>query len=361
MKILIIANVYSQLIIAIQMRRTVFKNDDVSIMVSDISKDACRYSRNLENEKVFDSVYYVEARKYSPEPVSMFKKMTSISRIVSGNKVFREIYDETWDKLCFYNTDTATYSLYVSLAKKNPELECIMFEEGIMSYSTPFSDNMRYRIAEKALSLRGIRSLQNATKTFYCFYPEQYSGKFAARKIPKIDMSDQGFVNIIRRVFEVDAEKNNRIYSRKYIYFSGVYDFEGGSPIGELDLIERVSDAVGKDNMVVKVHPRDITDRFIERGLNVAESSNVPWEAIQMTSDLEGVTFLTTISGSVLFTNLITNAPVKSVFLFPLCDLSKNEMASRNVKDIRRIVNDGVEGKALPWIVFCDDIEKITE
>ena len=362
MNTIIIVNTYSQLIIAIQMRNTLFYCDSVSVIMTDFAKDSFRYSMNLEKERVFDAIYYLEKKKYCAEPISAFEKIASVGHIVFGNKVFKRIKEKKWDRLCFYNTDTATYSLYVSLVKRNPKLECFKFEEGILSYSCPFSNNMRYRIAEKYLSLHGIKSLENATKTFLCFYPNQYTGKLVAKRIPKIDVGNPDILTVIKRVFEIDVEKNNRIYDKKFIYFSGVYDFEGGSPIGELSLVERISDMVGKENLIVKVHPRDDVNRFLKRGLTVAESSNVPWEAIQMTSKLDGATFLTVSSGSVLFINLLINHPIKSIFLFPQCDLSKNKTALRNANDISNILENGVEGHELPWIhIIKDDLNSILE
>lgn len=347
---LIIINTYSQLIIAIHMKRTILKSERVSILITDFAKDSYLYSKNIQKQGIFEKVYYIEAKKYCPEPQSFIEKWRSIKWIIFGNRVFNQIEEKHWDKLLFYNTDTSTYCIYVKLAKQNPNIICCMYEEGIMSYSVPFSYNKRYEIVDIILKQIGIQGLEKNTKDFLCFYPTYYTGKLKARIIPRISTSDQELINIITATFEVDPIKNNHIYNKRYIYFSGVYDFEGGKPIGELNLVEKISEIVGKENLIVKVHPRDNEERFKRRGLNVAESSNIPWEAIQMTSSLKNVTFLTALSGSVLLTNMIVTEPIKSVFLFSECDLTNNKAALRNANDIKSIIDNGIDGKHLSWL-----------
>ncbi|HEG1241807.1 TPA: hypothetical protein SCN02_002979, partial [Enterococcus faecium] len=53
---------------------------------------------------------------------------------------------------------------------------------------------------------------------------------------------------------------------KKYIFFTSVYDFEGGEPVGEYELVCKIADLVGKDNLIVKTHPRDVRTIYKDNG-----------------------------------------------------------------------------------------------
>ena len=110
---------------------------------------------------------------------------------------------------------------------------------------------------------------------------------------------------------------------------------------------------VGRDNLIVKMHPRDNRKVFQDRGIHVFENSEIPWEAMQFNNDFSSKLFLTVTSGSVLGANLIIKKSVKSYFLFKLCDLSENESAQNTVHNLRKLQ---VKSKK-----FVDNIEIIND
>jgi len=96
-------------------------------------------------------------------------------------------------------------------------------------------------------------------------------------QIPKIE-ADEKTAQVLSKLFHTSTA----VYPQKYIFFSSVFDFEGGAPVGELNVIKQVAALIGNENLIVKVHPRDSIDRFVSAGLNVDNNSAIPWEAIQL-------------------------------------------------------------------------------
>jgi len=45
---------------------------------------------------------------------------------------------------------------------------------------------------------------------------------------------------------------------------------------------------VGKENVIVKRHPRVKVDRYTDKGIKVLANSNVPWEVMLMSQSLQG-------------------------------------------------------------------------
>lgn len=60
MRRLIIANTYYQVIFAMQMRNTIFKRDDVDLIITDHSKNADVVCENIKKCKYFNNCYYVK-------------------------------------------------------------------------------------------------------------------------------------------------------------------------------------------------------------------------------------------------------------------------------------------------------------
>ena len=68
MKVLIVANTHYQVLFAMQMKLTVFVNDEVSIIVTDHSKNMLYVSKRLEKINIFKNVKYVESKNVIYHP-----------------------------------------------------------------------------------------------------------------------------------------------------------------------------------------------------------------------------------------------------------------------------------------------------
>ena len=63
-KILLIANTYIQLMVAIQIKLCFFKNDYVTLLLSDHTKGAKIIQKRLKNCHIFDDCYYIETKDF---------------------------------------------------------------------------------------------------------------------------------------------------------------------------------------------------------------------------------------------------------------------------------------------------------
>lgn len=355
---LIVINTYSQLIVALQMWNTLFRRDQISVIISDHSANSKAVYEKVKTLNVFQKVYYKETKKYCNVNRNLWDKIRCQYHLIAGQSLFQDVAEEMWDELLFYNTDPATYILYATLIRSSPGLTASWFEEGIMSYTTAFSKYKKYDVMRIVFAVMGRKSLEKIVTRFYCFYPTEYQGFFETVKIPLISTSDELIKKALRHIFDISI--SGKDYSYKYIYFSGVYDFEGGSPIGELDLIYQVAELVGKENLLVKVHPRDRIERFEEKGLLADTNSGVPWEAVQMNYDFEDTIFLTVLSGSVLFMNMMIDRPSQTYMLYPACNIAGNESAMRNARDVEKIVKKGINGDQMKWLHVIEKLEDIS-
>lgn len=342
-KIIFICNTYYQMITAIQLRNTRFINDNVYLVLTNHSKHAEGVSLRLREAKCFKEVYFANVRELDQDKHGMAAAVSSILSGVDGNaRWMKEMRTLKCDEFIYYNLSVSTIQLYALLIKNNPSLRCSRMEEGILSYDAVFHEGdgempIRIKYIFKIRRLLKRKNLTDCIDNFYCFYPEVYHGKLAPIKIAPISDNER-MKKILTKSFDISLLKDE--YKEKYIFFTGVGDFEAGQPIGETEVVKKVADLVGKDNLLVKQHPRDSGDVYEKAGLHVDYNSSVPWEAIQLSRNFDGKVFLSVNSSSILSSILMTEDRITAYYLYPLCDLSGNMQAKMSVATLEQLFEE---------------------
>lgn len=342
-KILFICNTYYQLIAAAQIKRKLLREEYVDVLLSDHSQDAASVAGRLNQEALFNHVFLMETKDIVYGKHSIVNKWIEIKNAVTGKIRFHVKFPENavYDKIFYYNLEIATATIYARLYRRNPNMVCAGLEEGINSYSTfALREDMglppgRLKLVFLLRKILGKANMTDCLHDFYCFYPEQYRGKLTPVEIPHIGTEDTYLKNILSKAFQINPQTLS--YKQKYIFFASVGDCEGGRPIGEVELAKKIAALVGKDNLLVKVHPRDFSGAFARAGLTIDQGSAVPWEIIQLNYNFNNHVFLTATSGSVLSVNLMSAKGTRTFFLYPLCDLSGNPLAMNAAMSLDRL------------------------
>ena len=134
-------------------------------------------------------------------------------------------------------------------------------------------------------------------------------------------------------------------------------DFEGGVPIGEYAVVEQVARLVGKDNLLIKQHPRDPRTLYRDNGFHVDDNSAVPWEAIQLSMDFHDHVLLTATSTAPLSSY---NAPAVC-YLYPLCSVSQNSAVHGAVSTLERLLREPSIAGKLRRVHVIRKIEEILD
>lgn len=360
MKRLIISNTHYQTIVAIQLKLTLFKNDEVVLLISDHSKQSDMVFNNLKQIDLFSEVHYVISKNllYTKSKRKEWKDFLDFSFLDTNRYAFylNEINDCYFDEVICFSFEVDTYGLYFILSMKNKNIKFSMMEEGLFSYDNKIQKSKKIELACKIRAFLGEKNMDKALNNFYCFYPQLYEGTFKAKTIPLINKECE-CVNILKQVFNFNNENNK--YDKKYIYFTGVYDFEGGKSIGEFELVNSIASIIGKDNMLIKVHPRDVRTIYQDNGFCVDKNSSIPWEIIQLSYDFSEKVFLTATSGSVLSGSFMSGVPVRTYYLFGFCDLDENLKARTIVDNIKKLIGNKKMKGILEKVEIPERIEEI--
>ena len=135
----------------------------------------------------------------------------------------------------------------------------------------------------------------------------------------------------------------------------------GGEPIGEGQIVKKIADTVGKDNLLVKAHPSDRRGFYEENGLKVDKNIAVPWEVIHFCIDLSEKVLITGTSMAVISTSLMLNSPPKTVFMYKYCNASGNLPAISNIKTLQRVIDLLKADGNMENIIIAETDKEISE
>lgn len=333
-RICIICNTFYQVLMAIQFKTTIFKNDVITLVATDKSPIQATTIDRLKKLNYFENVYFIRSYKYCQHKDSIKEKLSDVFDVINGNSLGIE-NPIIADLFLYYNFDLDTLALYADMYKTNPNIQCARYEEGIFCYNNSLHECLRFKAGNRIRKLLGKRTILQNTKTFYCYYPSLYHGFLNVVEVPRINTSGP-IGKILEYIF--DIHNDSLSYNEKYIYFSSVCDFEGGEPIGELDLVRAIRDRVGNDHLLVKVHPRDTRTVYTDENFHVDKNSKIPWEAIQLNIDCSDKVFITANSGSVLSVNMLIDPMPRTVFAYECCHYQENPTAINTINSIKALM-----------------------
>lgn len=137
-RLLIIANTYYQLILAVQMRLTIFCKYDVILLLSDHSANSETVLNRLNQRKVFSEAYYIKTKGLVANRNGV-QKVRDFFDAVLGRENRYSYYIEGIENRRFYEIICFNYNIdiigiYSLLYRYNNRVKVSLFEEGILSY-----------------------------------------------------------------------------------------------------------------------------------------------------------------------------------------------------------------------------------
>ena len=311
-RIICLCTTYFQLITAIQMRRTLFSEDEFTVVMTSDSNGGRAVSDRLRETGIFDEVYYVERTRVAMADFRSAgqKAERFLNYFVKGSYV--SYLKKPYDLFLTYNLYWYSFMMFNALQQDNPAVKVAKYEEGILSY---FVDDRRfeYRYFKRIAKIKKFLRqpvIFDRLHTFYCYYPEFYEGNLSTAKIPPMEHGDAWLRDTMCTLFDVDPDK--LVYDRKFLYFASMLDSEVvAGESGEFDILKEIVDVVGADNIMVKLHPRENDpQRYRDLGVAIDANSDIPFEVIRLVKDFSDKIFLTCLSSSTI--NLATILPKRS-------------------------------------------------
>ncbi len=230
---------------------------------------------------------------------------------------FHKRYDRILTNGLFHDLDNAIFY-------EQNQAQIILFDEGYSTYAKSFWNALeefsKGHIIVRRLSKLIFRRtyLDEVAKDIFLYDADLCVNKMPFRIHSIWDKNEADADKIFEMInYIFDTSKVKTEYAKKYIFFEECFasDFNNN---GDLNLIMLIRDLVGKENLMIKLHPRDKTNRFAENGICTNKTISFPAEALAADIQNSNTVFITYSSGSVLNYKFISSCNIKSILLYKL-------------------------------------------
>lgn len=303
-----------QLFNAINIKMNLFPNETADLYLSD-QTDFSTIAVELQKTSVFDTVLLVKSKPittkfYSAtleEQIEIFQHPETILSDIPNNIIYEEIFipiDHILWKLLFYRQ-----------LNKGFHSQIHFYEEGLRTYTMDMEQK-----ESKELFNQNYYAENSFTKSivdFYVYEPDIFFSTLMLKnvyKIPKIEDTtlNANLIDVLVRIFptcEPPAEK--------FVFFEESY-LGDKCLSNDVQLFEEIANIVGKENIIVKLHPRNKIDRFSARGYKVMPNHTTPWEVQLLRGDYTDKFFITISSTASLSPILVYNQNIKTMHLLKM-------------------------------------------
>lgn len=321
-----------QLFNAIWIKKKMLKDIKADLILSDHTEFG-HIIPGLSRSGLFDSI----DRIFSKEDASAYwnlsaKERSHVSRHPEEYVDLNFLKNTYTD---FYlSFDTAYVKLmYYAMVARGMELKVHLFEDGMATYVC----DVEKRCHEDGMdhSFYGNRRFLWNIEELLLYEPEYFTGPevpFSLEKIPAIDNKDSDICEMFLDIFgDVDLPEE------PYIFLEEAF-FDDRVPSNDLELCQLMADLVGKENIIIKRHPRNRVNRFADYGFHTMKESNVPWEILLMKYDISKKVLVTVSSNASITANLIFSKNMNVIMLYPMFIGKTWLMSNRNFKAYHRKV-----------------------
>lgn len=310
--IIVCATVY-QLIVALQVKRTILSNTKTDVILLDTIRNSQVLALYIAKENIFDSVFALSLNDMGSAGFIKGKIISKLKRVMSRNGV-EFFLNKNYDEFFFASFNTISLLLGSFYLRKNNSIKITMFEEGASSYSNLYADIFRDITNNcnqiKEWLYKFLRNPINYVSKYYVFDPSVVLWDAPnVERIPPIDTKDKEFRALLNRLFDYAIIKDS--YTEKVIFFEESY-YADGVDVPDVEIVNKLAEKYGKDQIFVKKHPRNPTNRFEQLGYKTNVDTSIPWEVIAMNIDLSDKIIATISSTAAINTVLMfPNAKVK--------------------------------------------------
>ena len=315
--ILVVCNTPFQIIVACHVLQTYYGDADIDLYISSGIRG---YAQLVENARQTGKFREVQA---NPVHKTFYKgdgplercsyALKRTSEIIKTLLLARSVSKRHYDVLLFSNISVFTKRLTTLLVRHNPTCKIELFEEGTISYTQQFVEGDSIRTPYRRFIDR--LGIVDRLSALYVFNPMFLSWKPRNGKIvslPKLTNLSMSFVTMLNTIFGYDSCEDQ--YDKKVIFFEESHAMEGFD-VPDIDMLEQMAQKIGRDNIMVKIHPRNPENRFAKLGYKTNVNTSIPWELIILNQPMDDKILVTISSGSVIYPYLYFDIKTKSYSL----------------------------------------------
>ena len=305
---------FYQLLNAVHIKMTMYPNEKADIILMDAT-DFTKQLKVLTELDVFVNIY---DGKNAWNLDRMFKTSAKEKKVDIIKDFFENDCGDFAQKKYtdyFLGAQTPYFKMvYYALCQKNIYPKAHLIEDGIYTYVLDFVNDCNNDGFTH--NLYGKHDIRKNLGNVYAYGSKSMyfgSDSFEYKQIPNLYSDD------------LQVKKEIEIYQKlwgkyslpqeKYIFLEEGM-FQDHLISADIVLLEQIAEMIGKENIIVKRHPRCRYDRFSERGFNVLKESGFPWELLLMDEDADRHVIISLSSTATTTGKTVLGKDISSVLLY---------------------------------------------
>lgn len=337
--ILVVCNTPFQIIVACHVLHTFYGNADVDLYISSGIRGYAQLVQNARKTSIFREVQTIPISKTFCKGSGAAAKCSYVIKrafeIIRTLLFARSISKRQYDVLLFSNISVFTKRLTTLFCRANPNGKIGLFEEGTITYTKQFiagdSPKTLYRrFFDKNGVIDRLSALYVFNPIFLSWNPK--NGEIIT--IPKLTEVSKEYKGVLNTIF--GYEQCEDTYDKKVIFFEESHVMEGFK-VPDIQIVEKIAQKVGQDNVMVKIHPRNPENRFAKLGYKTNVNTSIPWELIILNQPMDDKILVTISSGSVIYPYLYFGITTKTYSLLNCLEERPGLMKGENGELMQRI------------------------
>lgn len=315
-----------QFIVATNLRTTVYKDDEVDVIIYSSTPAAKSLFKKVRNKKIYNNVYFADTSlARCGKNYSFWEKFPKyfvyIATLIFPKFILSKIIDckldKGYDEFIFNGFGALPECIFNTCYKYNKDIKCKRIEDAYSSYFTVYNskkNNIRKSLEYISKLLFNRKDIDQFVNGYYFSEPKMVMVDIPYPVIPspKFGRQNLEFVSLLNDVF--DYKNQQKSEKKIYLFEDGRLFFDGSEE--EVDLVKDLISYLPKHEIAIKMHPRRTYDRFASLGVESLKASKVPWEVIQLNQDYSGCIFMTVTSSAVFSSDIYFGDKCYKILLY---------------------------------------------
>jgi len=281
-----------------------FPQQQADLFVLDIACDMRTWIEGRKQDRQIHKIYYAyDVCKHSSRVGTVFDHVytpkPSRDILMDCRQTRYSDFFTTWVG------SPATW-LYTKLWKTNPDIRLHFYEEGTGVYTTPlYQDYGRIKTMYKLL---GYRSETDHVEDLYVYCSSLYHGELPTTEIGAVSEKDKA---------DLISAQNFKpaIYEKKILFFDNPMNKPEYKGVDQLRILADLEKAADRSDIMVRVHPRDQSGVFEEKGYTEDANKGIPWEELLLYQNISDKILVTSFSTAVFSPKIICDQEPRVLFL----------------------------------------------
>lgn len=352
-RVLIMCSSAFQIITAVRISNSVLNSAEIDVVITDHLADRDVLKNRISAVGFFSNVFTMETKSYDWKywKFSLFG-LHSNKEIIQR---FPEIENRKYDAFFFANTGSGSVaSCMATFLKERDYAHLCMYEDGFASYGPVYKGEFDKVFYGKNLKQKIIYGINKPAifyvDKYYVSEPEillDWNYPFEIVEIPVLNSSA---IQILNRIYNYEQCVDQ--YKEKYIFFEESY-FADKIEVDDISIVNYIARIVGKENILIKIHPRNAVNRFAKLGYLTNTDTSIPWEVIALNIDIKDKVLITIASGSSITSYFVSGVQArKSILLYDMGLFDKSKL-TRTIPVFDKIC------KGNPYFIYPQSMDEL--